>query len=116
MTFLASGPILTSCQVKGKATKGAIVIDPELQFEISPYFYVQFMEPLGSTDGSVDAALDYDLDDWLEDVIDAVKDLAPDTIHTILLVFDRIHRIQERCFNGLITDSSQGDPQGQDPC
>ena len=79
-TFLAGSPALTSCQVREKATKGTIVIDPEPQFEISPYFYMQFMEPLGSTDGSVDAAWNYDRDDWREDVIDAVKDLAPDTI------------------------------------
>ncbi|MDH5468669.1 MAG: alpha-L-arabinofuranosidase, partial [Candidatus Aminicenantes bacterium] len=79
-TLLAGSPILTSCQVQEKATKGTIVIDPEPQYEISPYFYMQFMEPLGSTDGSVDAAWDYDRDDWREDVIDTVKDLAPDTI------------------------------------
>ncbi|MDH5386680.1 MAG: alpha-L-arabinofuranosidase [Candidatus Aminicenantes bacterium] len=79
-TFLAGSPALTSCQVQEKATKGTVVIDPEPQFEISPYFYMQFMEPLGSTDGSVDAAWDYDRDDWREDVIDTVKDLAPGTI------------------------------------
>lgn len=33
-------------------------------------------------------------------------------INTLLLVFDRIHRIQERGFYGLVTDSRHGDPYG----
>ena len=35
-----------------------IVIDPEPRFPLSPYLYMQFMEPLGTTDGSVAAAWD----------------------------------------------------------
>ena len=37
----------------------AIVVDPEPRFELSPYLYMQFMEPLGTTDGSVAAAWDF---------------------------------------------------------
>ena len=33
-------------------------IDPAPLFPISPYLYMQFMEPLGVTDGSVEAAWD----------------------------------------------------------
>src|SRR5687767_9217104 len=50
---------------------GAVVIDPKPLFDISPYLYMQFMEPLGVTDSSVEAAWDYDRDDWREDFINA---------------------------------------------
>jgi len=58
----------------------AIVIDPTPRFEISPYLYMQFMEPLGATDSSVEAAWDYDKEDWRRDFVGVVKDLAPDAI------------------------------------
>ncbi len=58
----------------------AIVIDPSPAFDISPYLYMQFMEPLGITDSSVEAAWDYDRDDWRTDFLSTVKDLAPDVI------------------------------------
>lgn len=45
--------------------------------EISPYLYMQFMEPLGACDSSVDAAWDYIKDDWCPEVIDKVRELAP---------------------------------------
>ncbi len=58
----------------------SIVIDPKPLFDISPHLYMQFMEPLGTTDGSVEAAWDYVADDWRKDLIDAVKNLAPDVV------------------------------------
>lgn len=58
----------------------AITINPTPRFEISPYLYMQFMEPLGVTDGSVRAAWDYLADDWRDDLVEAVRDLAPDAI------------------------------------
>jgi alpha-L-arabinofuranosidase len=54
-----------------------IVVDPHPLFDISPWFYMQFMEPLGVTDASVEASWDYDRDDWRKDFVDTVKDLAP---------------------------------------
>ncbi len=57
-----------------------IVVDPKPLFDLSPYLYMQFMEPLGVTDSSVEAAWDYDRDDWRQDFIEASADLAPDTI------------------------------------
>ena len=54
-----------------------VVIDPTPRFDISPWLYMQFMEPLGVTDSSVEAAWDYDRDDWRQDFVDVVKDLAP---------------------------------------
>ena len=55
----------------------AIVVDPTPRFPLSPYLYMQFMEPLGATDGSVAAAWDFKRDCWREDVIDVTKELAP---------------------------------------
>jgi len=57
-----------------------IVVDPKPLFEISPYLYMQFMEPLGTTDGSVEAAWDYEADDWRDDLIDVVRDLDPGVV------------------------------------
>src|SRR5436305_5384760 len=56
---------------------GAVVVDPRPLFDISPWLYMQFMEPLGTTDSSVEAAWDYDRDDWRNDFVETVKDLAP---------------------------------------
>lgn len=52
-------------------------IDPTPQFPLSPYLYMQFMEPLGATDSSVDAAWDFRLGDWREDVVAATRALGP---------------------------------------
>ncbi len=57
-----------------------IVVDPAPRFEISPYLYMQFMEPLGVTDSSCEAAWDYDADNWRKDFVDVVKDLAPGVV------------------------------------
>ncbi len=62
------------------AAPEAIVIDPKPLFDISPYLYMQFMEPLGVTDSSVEACWDYHADDWRKDFVDVVKDLAPGCI------------------------------------
>src|SRR5215212_2617620 len=55
-------------------------IDPLPLFPISPYLHMQFMEPLGVTDGSVAASWDYDADDWRRDFVEVVRDLAPGAI------------------------------------
>ena len=55
----------------------SLVVDPQPRFDISPWLYMQFMEPLGVTDSSVEASWDYDRDDWRKDFVDTVKDLAP---------------------------------------
>ena len=44
---------------------------------ISPYLYMQFMEPLGVCDSSVDAAWDFIEEEWYPKVIDKVRELAP---------------------------------------
>jgi alpha-N-arabinofuranosidase len=55
----------------------AITISPEPLFELSPYLYMQFMEPLGTTDGSVEASWDHLQQKWRPDLIAATKELAP---------------------------------------
>ena len=46
-----------------------IVIDPKPAFELSPWLYMQFMEPLGVTDTSVEAAWDHQNNKWRDDVV-----------------------------------------------
>lgn len=65
-------------QTAVRAAEGnTIVVDPRPVFDISPWLYMQFMEPLGATDSSVEAAWDYERDDWRKDFVDTVKGLAP---------------------------------------
>ncbi len=52
-------------------------IDPAPRFTLSPYLYMQFMEPLGVTDSSVDAAWDFGTDQWRADVVEVTRGLAP---------------------------------------
>jgi alpha-L-arabinofuranosidase len=72
--FLLQSAAVAAASAQGP---GTIVIDPKPLFDISPLLYMQFMEPLGITDGSVEAAWDYDTDDWRRDFIEVVADLAP---------------------------------------
>jgi alpha-N-arabinofuranosidase len=57
-----------------------LIVDPQPKFDLSPYLYMQFMEPLGTTDGSVAAAWDYLRDAWREDLIEVTRELAPTLI------------------------------------
>lgn len=58
----------------------AILINPKAEFSLSPNLYMQFMEPLGATDGSVEAAWDYIHQDWRPDVVEVTTELAPPLI------------------------------------
>ncbi len=72
--FLRSSSALVSASVAGSAGGGdTIAIDPKPLFDISPYLYMQFMEPLGTTDSSVEGAWDYDRADWRADLVEAVQ-------------------------------------------
>lgn len=55
----------------------AIVIDPTPKHKLSPYLYMQFMEPLGATDGSIEAAWDHTTSQWRPDVVSATQELSP---------------------------------------
>jgi alpha-L-arabinofuranosidase len=73
--LLAARPITISLAQEPSAQ--SIVIDPTPRFELSPFLYMQFMEPLGATDASVEAAWEHLRDDWREDVIEVTRELAP---------------------------------------
>src|ERR1051326_5583793 len=73
----------------------SIVVDPASRFEISPYLYMQFMEPLGVTDASVAGAWDYLADDWRLDFVDLTRDLAPGVLRFGGL-FSRYYKWRER--------------------
>lgn len=59
------------------AAPAKLEIDPTPRFALSPYLYMQFMEPLGVTDSSVDAAWDFGSDQWRDDVVEITRELAP---------------------------------------
>ena len=61
----------------GENRRSGIEIDPARQYELSPYLFMQFMEPLGATDGSVEAAWDHQQNGWREDVVEVTRELAP---------------------------------------
>src|SRR5882724_1531824 len=76
--FLKQSGIAALAQTSLRAVgPNTVAIDPKPLFDISPYLYMQFMEPLGATDSSVEASWDYDADDWRKDFVDIVRDLAP---------------------------------------
>lgn len=54
-----------------------IVINAEPRFDLSPYLYMQFMEPLGTADSSVDAGWDYVHNCWRPELLETVKYLSP---------------------------------------
>lgn len=58
----------------------SLTINPSPLFELSPWLYMQFMEPLGVTDSSVEAAWDHENDKWREDVVGITKELSPGMI------------------------------------
>jgi alpha-L-arabinofuranosidase len=55
-------------------------LDPAPKFDLSPNLYMQFMEPLGTTDSSVEAAWDFIHDSWRPEFIEAGRRLAPGCI------------------------------------
>ena len=56
-------------------TQSVIEIDPKPLHELSPYLYMQFMEPLGATDGSVEASWDHLNDRWRRDLVEVTGKL-----------------------------------------
>ena len=79
--FLKKAAVAAAAQSTIRAAgDDTIQIDPKPLFDISPHLYMQFMEPLGTTDSSVEAAWDYETDDWRTDFVEAVRDLSPGLI------------------------------------
>ncbi len=58
-------------------TSSDLTVNPKPLFSLSPYLYMQFMEPLGVTDSSIEAAWDHNTDAWRKDLIEVTKELAP---------------------------------------
>ena len=78
--IVAAGSLRATAPADGESggqEGGSIRVDPKPLFELSPYLYMQFMEPLGATDGSVEAAWDHLRDDWREDVVEITRQLGP---------------------------------------
>ncbi|MBR2371185.1 MAG: hypothetical protein IKA82_04115 [Clostridia bacterium] len=55
----------------------SVKINTKEKHDVSPYLYMQFMEPLGTCDSSVDAAWDFTEQDWYPDVVKKTQELAP---------------------------------------
>ena len=55
-------------------------IDPRPLYELSPYLFMQFAEPLGTADTSIDAAWDFKNNNWHPHVVEILKELAPTMI------------------------------------
>ncbi len=70
-TGAALGPASTRAQEL--AQTATLVVGSQAQYDLSPHLYMQFMEPLGTTDGSVAAAWDFAHDHWRRDVVDVTK-------------------------------------------
>ena len=76
-TIGAGAAALATASAYGVETNPLLVVNPEPRFDLSPYLYMQFMEPLGTTDGSVAAAWDFKNDRWRQDVVAVTKELSP---------------------------------------
>ncbi len=57
-----------------------IKLSTKEKHSISPYLYMQFMEPLGICDSSVDAAWNFYENKWQDKVVEKTKELAPTMI------------------------------------
>jgi alpha-L-arabinofuranosidase len=79
ITGLGSAALAPSAtaNAKVKPAAGTIRVDPKPLFDLSPHLYMQFMEPLGTTDSSVEAAWDHTTNNWKPTVIEVTKSLAP---------------------------------------
>jgi alpha-L-arabinofuranosidase len=57
-----------------------VTVDTRPRHDISPRFYMQFMEPLGATDSSVAACWNVLEDKWRDDFVEITRDLSPGSI------------------------------------
>ncbi|HEX8914818.1 MAG TPA: twin-arginine translocation signal domain-containing protein [Humisphaera sp.] len=70
-------PAVAADVVASDPAASTLRVDPTPKFDLSPWLYMQMMEPLGTTDGSVEAAWDHLRQRWRPDVVTATKELAP---------------------------------------
>ena len=64
----------------GRPDTASVTVGFEPLFELSPYLYMQFMEPLGTTDSSVEAGWDFARAAWRDDFVAATRELRPSLI------------------------------------
>lgn len=57
-----------------------IKINPKPCYNLSSYLFMQFMEPLGTTDASVEAGWDFIHNRWRDDLLESVRGLSPTLI------------------------------------
>src|SRR3546814_6142488 len=69
---------------------------PDPGFALSPYLYMQFMEPLGTTDGPVEATWDHLAQRWRPDLVAATRALA-----TAMLRWGGLLSASYRCGEGV---------------
>ena len=77
---LSSAAMVVNNTVQAAVLKPSIAtiqIDPKPLFRLSPHLYMQFMEPLGTTDSSVEAAWNHKTRDWKDTIINVTKELSP---------------------------------------
>jgi alpha-L-arabinofuranosidase len=70
---LGAGRVATAQEAEAKTLR----VSNKPQFDLSPWLYMQFMEPLGTTDGSVEASWDHLMKRWRPDLLAAAKELSP---------------------------------------
>jgi alpha-N-arabinofuranosidase len=80
VAFSAAADGAGSAPRRSAGSTPVLRVDPRPRFPLSPWLYMQFMEPLGVTDGSVAAAWDAKHDRWREDVIEVTRRLGPPLI------------------------------------
>lgn len=73
-TGLAALPAVAAQEGENAPT---LTLQPEPLWELSPFLYMQFMEPLGATDSSVEASWDHQQARWRPDLVQVTKELAP---------------------------------------
>ena len=107
----ASAAAIGARSVKGEAEPpaatgkdAALTVNPQPRFPLSPYLHMQFMEPLGTTDGSVAAAWDFEHDCWRPDVVAVTKELAPSLMRWEgCFVSSLMKRVCESAFYGVFS-------------
>ncbi len=78
---LTASLAMTQPRARSQADAGpgdaVLAVDPRPLFDLSPWLYMQFMEPLGTTDGSVEASWNHMQHKWRPDLVAATQELAP---------------------------------------
>ena len=74
-----SGVALVGARVAeaSNSSSDRLDVNTAARYELSPYLFLQFMEPLGVTDSSVEAAWDHRSNDWRPDVVAVTRELEP---------------------------------------